>query len=129
MLELGMTMDYGQLVMDNEFSGMMRHVLQGIVVNDETLATDLIKEVGPGGNHLTANLTLKHMRGYQSAPKFIDREMFDNWKANGSRVIKETCDAEARRVLENHKPTPLSEDSARYIREVIDKEEKNLGIS
>lgn len=129
MLELGMTMDYGQLVMDNEFAGMMHHVLQGIVVNDETLATDLIKEIGPGGNHLIADLTIKHLRGYQSMPKFIDRDMIENWELNGSKGIKEKCDAEARHILKNHKPMPLPEDSAEYIREMIEKEEKDLGIS
>lgn len=129
MLELGMTMDYGQLVMDNEFAGMIRRVLQGITVNDETLATDLIKEIGPGGNHLMADLTLKYLRGYQSMPKFIDRNMIDAWEKKGSTDIKERCDVEARRILESHKPTPLPEDAAAYIREVIEKEEKDLGIS
>ena len=38
MLEMGVTLDFGQLVMDNEFAGMIKHVLNGIPVNDETLA-------------------------------------------------------------------------------------------
>lgn len=123
-----MTMDFGQLVMDNEFAGMIRHVLKGIEVNDKTLALDLIEEVGPGGNHLMADLTMEHIRGYQSAPKFIDRDMIDTWELNGSIGIKEKCDAHARYLLETHNPTPLSKDAAAYIREVIEKEEKDLGI-
>ena len=47
MLEMGVTLDFGQLVMDNEFAGMIKHVLRGITVNDETLAVDVIHSVGP----------------------------------------------------------------------------------
>ena len=50
MIEMGMTIDYGQLVMDNEFARMIKHVVQGIAVNDETLAADVIHEIGVGKN-------------------------------------------------------------------------------
>ena len=47
MLESGVTIDFGQLVMDNEFAGMIKHVLHGIPVDDENLAVDVIHDVGP----------------------------------------------------------------------------------
>ena len=48
MIEMGMTIDYGQMVMDNEFARMIKYVVQGIPVNDETLAVDVIHEIGVG---------------------------------------------------------------------------------
>ncbi|NIO04388.1 MAG: Trimethylamine methyltransferase MttB, partial [Proteobacteria bacterium] len=47
MLEMGMTLSFAQLVMDNEFARMIKHVVKGIPVNDETLAVDVIREIGP----------------------------------------------------------------------------------
>ena len=44
MLEMGVTLDFGQLVLDNEFAGMIKHVLNGIPVNDETLAGESDRE-------------------------------------------------------------------------------------
>ena len=46
MIEMGMTIYYGQMVMDNEFARMIKYLVQGIPVNDETLAVDVIKEIG-----------------------------------------------------------------------------------
>ena len=48
MIEMGMTIDFGQLVMDNEFARMIKFILQGIAVNTETLAVDAIREIGIG---------------------------------------------------------------------------------
>ena len=52
MIEMGMTIDYGQMVMDNEFARMIKYVVQGIPVNDETLALDVVEELGPTGRYL-----------------------------------------------------------------------------
>ncbi len=62
MLESGITFDYGQLVLDCEIARMIKHTLQGIPVNDDTLAIDTIKEVGPGGDYLMHEHTFNHMR-------------------------------------------------------------------
>ncbi len=128
MLESGITMGFGQLVMDNEFAGMIRHVLKGIPGDDESLALDLIKEIGPGGNHLMADLTMKYVRNFQSSPKFIDRNMIEAWEAEGSLDLKTKCDMAARRILETHVPTSIPADAAQYIRELVVKEERDLGI-
>ena len=128
MLESGITLGYGQMVMDNEFAAMIRYVLQGMPVDDENLACDLIKKVGPGGNHLTEELTMSRVRGFQSSPRFIDRNMMENWVAEGSVDLKTKCDEEARRILDNHEPTPIPEDAALEIKEIIAKEERDLGL-
>ena len=72
MMESGITFDFGQLVMDAEFACMIKHTVKGICVNDETLAVDVINEIGPAGNFLVHQHTLEHMRS-QSQPELIDR--------------------------------------------------------
>jgi len=62
MVESGMTFDYGQLVMDNEFAGMIKHCVGGIPVSDESLAVDVIHVVGPSRDFLTHEHTYKHMK-------------------------------------------------------------------
>jgi hypothetical protein len=74
MLESGITFDYGQLVLDCEFARMIKFTLQGIPVNDDTLAVDAIKEIGPGRDFLMHPTTFKGMRN-QSKPELIDRRM------------------------------------------------------
>jgi trimethylamine--corrinoid protein Co-methyltransferase len=62
MLDSLMTVAYEQFVIDNDINGMATRVLEGIKVTDETLALDIIREVGPGGMFLTQEHTRKHAR-------------------------------------------------------------------
>ena len=127
MIEMGMTIDYGQMVMDNEFARMIKYLVQGIPVNDETLAVDVIKEIGVGKDFLSHETTYKHMRT-QSQPKLIDRRMREEWRADGRTDIYHRALAEARYILENHKPDPLPDDVLATIRSIVEEAEAELGI-
>ncbi len=128
MIEMGMTIDFGQLVMDNEFAKMIKFLLHGIPVNDETLAVDVIQEIGIGKNFLSHDATFKHMRS-QSQPKLIDRRMREEWEASGSTDISARASEEARRILENHKPDPLPDDVLASMRSIVEDAEGELGVS
>ena len=62
MLESGLTFDFGQLTLDCEFIRMIKHTIGGFVVDDESLAVEVIKAVGPARDFLTQPHTLKHLR-------------------------------------------------------------------
>ena len=62
LMESDLTVSYEKLAMDNEILGMCQRVLRGIEVNDETLATELMIERGPGKDFMTEEHTLQHMR-------------------------------------------------------------------
>ena len=127
MLEMGVTLDFGQLVMDNEFAGMIKHVLQGIPVNDETLAVDVIHSVGPFKDFLGTKHTLKHMRT-QSQPELIDRRRRPKWEELGKTDIYERATEKAREILETHQPDPLPDNVLDEIRSIIEEAEKELGV-
>jgi trimethylamine--corrinoid protein Co-methyltransferase len=127
MIEMGMTIDYGQLVMDNEFARMIKHVVQGIAVNDKTLAVDVIHEIGVGKNFLSHDHTFKHMKS-QSQPKLIDRRTREDWDAGGRTDLYQRASEEARYILENHKPEPLPEDVLAAMRSIVEEAEAELGV-
>ena len=124
---MGMTIDYGQMVMDNELARMIKYLVQGIPVNDETLAVDVIKEIGVGKDFLSHASTYKHMRT-QSQPKLIDRRMREDWQAAGATDIYQRALEEARYILENHKPDPLPDDVPAALRSIVEEAEAELGI-
>lgn len=128
MLESGVTIDYGQLVMDAEFARMVKYCVPGIPVNDATLAVDVIAEVGPFSDFLSHDDTYKGMRG-QSQSKLIDRMVREDWAASGSTSMYDRALAEARRLLETHVPEPLEDGVATRLREIIVAAERELGIS
>jgi trimethylamine--corrinoid protein Co-methyltransferase len=128
MIEMGMTIDYGQMVMDNEFARMIKYVVQGIPVNDETLAVDVIHEIGVGKDFLSHENTYKHMRS-QSQPQLIDRRTREDWVASGKTDMYERAMEEVRYILENHKPDPLPDGAAEKIRSIVEESEAELGVA
>ena len=126
--ESGVTMDYGQLVMDNEFAGMVKFVLGGIPVNDDTLAVDVIREVGQSKDYLGLNHTLTHMRTAQTHPELINRKMREDWKKEGGTTIYERAWEKVRYILDNHKPKPLSPEVTAALRAIVVETEEEFGV-
>lgn len=123
MLELGMTMSYEQLLIDAEIVRMIRRILQGIPVNKETIALDVIQKVGPAGNYLAERHTLKYMRQELSTTNLINRRMRDNWEAAGAKDMAQAANDKALEILKNYKPTPLPEDVAKRIHDIVEEGE------
>jgi trimethylamine--corrinoid protein Co-methyltransferase len=123
MLEMGMTMSYESLLIDQEIVRMIRRVLQGIVVDKETMALDVIKKVGPAGNYLSERHTLKHMRSELSSTDLINRRMRDNWESAGAKDMAQVAREKAIEILENYKPTPLEPSVAKRIHDLVEEGE------
>lgn len=128
MLELGITFDFAQLVMDNETAKMIKKAVSGIAVNEETLAVDVIKEVGAGGEFITHDHTYRNFKKEQSQSKLIDRRMREAWLGLGGKDYTERAYEEAISILENHKPDPLSDDAKTKIRAIVEEAEAEYGV-
>ena len=125
MIESGVTFDYAQLVMDDEIARMVKHVVRGIRVDDETLAVDDIAAVGPFGDFLSLDATMRHMRE-ASQPELIDRRVREDWEARGSTDLYQRSLQKARHVLETHRPEPLPDDVLARIRQIVDDADREL---
>ncbi len=128
MLEMGITFDLAQLVLENEFAGMIKHTLQGIPVNDETLAVAVIKELGIGKDYLSHDSTFQHMRS-QSQAHLIDRRMREDWEARGSTDIYKRAHDRMIEILETYEPPALPEDVRTTLQSIVAEAEKELGVS
>ena len=127
MLESGITFDYGQLVLDCEMARMIKHTVQGFQVTDDSLALDVIKEIGPGGHFLMHQHTFDLMKT-QSRPEIIDRRSRDVWETAGATTAYERATKKAQWILENHKPEPLSDDVLAIVRSIVVETEKEMGV-
>ncbi|MBW2597941.1 MAG: trimethylamine methyltransferase family protein [Deltaproteobacteria bacterium] len=83
MLDSGNSISYEQYVIDNEIIGMIYRILSGIRVSTETLGSDVIEEVGPGGNYVMADHTVEHMMEEFFYPDLAVRCNFDIWEQRG----------------------------------------------
>ncbi len=103
LMEFALTACYEKYVIDNEILGMMMRAVEGITVNDDTLAFDLIKQVGPGGNFVTAKHTRRFMRSEHYQPTLSDRNWRDEWEARGSKTTWERAAEKVKEIIVHHK--------------------------
>jgi trimethylamine--corrinoid protein Co-methyltransferase len=114
----GLTASLQQLVVSNEVIGMVRRIYRGIDVDKESLALDLIDEVGPGGEFLTSEHTLRHFRENWYSD-LIQRIPYEKWVDEGRKDLGARASDKAREILENHRPAPLDENVQKELRKII----------
>ena len=119
MLDMGMAVSYEQLLMDAEFVRMFKRAEQGIEVNEDTLALEVIAAVGPAGNYLGQRHTLKHMRKEISTAKLIDRKSYSLWEKEGSLNIVQRANKEAKRIFAEYEPERLAPEILEKIDAII----------
>lgn len=123
MLELGVTFSFVQLVMDNEIAAMVKRVVQGVNVSDDTLAVELIKKVGSGKDFLAQKHTRQYMGTEQSKVKLIDRRMRGAWQKRGGKDLAEAAGERAREILDTHKVPELPADVLSKLRSIVEEAE------
>ena len=106
MLDSGMTWDYAQAVMQNEMVRMIVKAVEGIPINDDLMALDVIESVGPGGEYITHPHTYQHMK-QQSQVDLFDRNTREAWEAEGAKNIVDASYEKALAILKHHTPEPL----------------------
>jgi trimethylamine--corrinoid protein Co-methyltransferase len=102
LMEFALTACYEKFVIDNDILGMVMRAVEGIKVDDDSLAFDLIKEVGPGGNFVTAKHTRDFMRSEHYQPSVSDRYSREEWAAKGSKTTWERAAERVKDILANH---------------------------
>ncbi|SMC23053.1 trimethylamine---corrinoid protein Co-methyltransferase [Desulfacinum hydrothermale DSM 13146] len=108
MLESMLAVAYEQFVIDDEIIGMACRVLDGIPLDAERLALEVIESVGPGGNFMTSPHTLAHLHDeYYEGNGISDRKSRSKWEKEGASGTW----GRARRMVERL----LSEDESPYI--------------
>jgi len=125
-LESGLCSSLAQLALCNEIVGWIAHALAPVEISEETLALDLIDEVGPDGQFLEAPHTFAHYRE-SWYPEFFDRADFDGWQRRGSKSVTERACELVEKILAEHKPEPLPADVARAVKSVVEDAEKQFG--
>jgi trimethylamine--corrinoid protein Co-methyltransferase len=113
---------YAQMLLDCEIYAIIHKMLQGIVVDEDTLALDTIAAVGPGGNFLSQKHTRRHMRDV-FLPQFMDRRPYNEWEAKKDDASDWALE-KARTVLATHQPDPLDPQLSAELSRIIASLEK-----
>jgi trimethylamine--corrinoid protein Co-methyltransferase len=111
-------LDFDHLVMESEVYSALQFIAGGIEISDDTLALDVIRQVGPGGTYLTHPKTRRMARAMWQ-PALLDRRPFDAWEKD-HRDARQSAHEKALWILANHRPEPLEEKLAKELERIIE---------
>jgi trimethylamine--corrinoid protein Co-methyltransferase len=121
-LEYGSTSSLEMITMANELIAMSRFYVQGIPVNDGTLALEAIERVGrggPGSIFLMDDHTYDHFMEALFLPKLLDRSRYDAWEKEGALNLYDRCNKEAKRILAEHEVNPKPDTVLKEIEQIL----------
>jgi len=92
-----------KLAIDAELIALLRRARRPIVVDDETLALDVVAAAGPGGTLLSQSHTRRHAR--DTAPEgLMNREPYETWKAAGGDDLASRAERRVAELLASYRP-------------------------
>jgi trimethylamine---corrinoid protein Co-methyltransferase len=95
------------VVICDEIVHMVKRILAGISVTEETLAVDLIRKVGAGGDYLQQDHTFQFFRKELFFPKLFRRQTIEQWMDSGGNMIQEVAHARVKEILSSAQPVDL----------------------
>ncbi len=126
MIEQMMTASYEQCLIDNEILDAAFAIARGVEVTDETLAVDVIRAVGPGGNFLEHPHTGEHFREHCWFPKLTVRSRYETWAAQNGKDMRQRANEEARRILRDHHPAYVDDKTKAELDKLAVAQQKRL---
>jgi trimethylamine--corrinoid protein Co-methyltransferase len=117
-LESGLTFSFVQLVLCDEIVSWINAFAREYEVNEETLAVDVIAEVGPDGDFLNTDHTLSHYRE-RWYPTFFERGNYEMWASKGGKSFAARAGEEIDSILAKHQPEMLPVDVRDRLRQIV----------
>jgi len=125
-VNLGLTGSLELLTISDEILSMIKYVLDGIEVSDETLAVDVIGRVGPRGHYLSQSHTLKFFKKEHWFPSILDRDTRDAWIKKGAKDLVQRAREKTKEILDSHRPAPLPVAIEKELDSVLVEAEKRI---
>ncbi len=108
-LEGGLSFGYEKFAMDLDRCAMLHKQLGGLDVDDEHLAIDAYREVGPGGNYLSSAHTMRHFATANHESILADTNSFEQWTEDGCLDAQQRANRLWKRMLADYEPPPIDD--------------------
>ena len=125
-LDSGMICSPAQLVLGNEAAGMAKRFVEGIRIDRESLAREVIQAVGPGGHFLTQRHTLDNFKKELWRSDLLVKEGWETWQARGGKDTAGLIQDRLRQIIETHSCRPLPDKTRQALDRLRKEGEKEL---
>ncbi|MEW6354810.1 MAG: trimethylamine methyltransferase family protein [Planctomycetota bacterium] len=116
-----------QMILDNEIVGALRRIIRGCEISDETIAVDLIKEIGPGGFFTDTDHTARTFRTEHWQPTLWAREMYGTWAGGDTKTDLERAVDIYHEIMDRlDPPRPISDETEEILRAIVERAVRDL---
>ena len=125
-LNSGLLISLESILLGDEIISAVSSFIDGIQVNEETLALDLINKVGSEGNFLSEEHTIRFLKQEGWYPQFLNKKHFKAWRAGGGETVNRRLEEKAHEIIEEDVPPLISEVEAKELDRIIADRKKRL---
>jgi len=115
-----------KLVIDHEVVQYVKNVVEGFRFSQEYLSTDIIKEVGIGGEFVSHGSTLKDYRDATWEPNVFEHIMLRKWRQMGQPELREKLRTVAKERIKKHSYS-LPKDISKELNKIYNKAKEEFG--
>jgi trimethylamine--corrinoid protein Co-methyltransferase len=117
-LDQGLTYSLHALLLCNDLAGLLRTLWQGVRLDEEMLALDLAREVGPRGNYLAQRHTVNHCREQLWESRYFGPNLPLSTGGRPDKDLAARIDPDLRQLLSQHQPAPLGDGLKEQLRAI-----------
>jgi trimethylamine--corrinoid protein Co-methyltransferase len=119
-------LSYEQMVIDDEMAKIMARLAYGVTVDDDHMAVDVIKRVGPGGSFLADRHTMQWLSKEHFLTDITDRRTGEAWEADGKKSVVDRAHVKAARIMKEHLVAPVPSDVAKEFETIVKAADKDI---
>ena len=119
-LEQGLTSSPEMMVAADEIIDMVKRILKGIPVTEDSKALHVIEEVGPGGHFMAHDHTFERFKTGIWSPKLVDRQNFEEWEASGSKTHRQRVHEKVVEILDREEEPLLDKQMFSELKRICD---------
>jgi len=127
-LDSDLLVDFADLLFCNECMGALKRLSKEVTVNDQTLATEVLKEVGPGGSFLGHDHTRRNFRKELWQPRLMERRNWEKWEKDGGLSIAEVAQRKVPEILAMEPKDRLSPEVELQIDAIVKRAERDFDL-
>jgi trimethylamine--corrinoid protein Co-methyltransferase len=109
---------FEKMLLDAELAAYLMRYCEPIIVNADTLAVEVIQQVGPRGNFVTQKHTFEHFRSEFYHPYIFSRQTYESWAKERNTAALAARDTLSR-ILDRYPPPPIDPGLERYLKTVL----------
>ena len=125
-LEGGLVASFEKLIIDVEMMQMMAEFVEPLVVNEETLAIEAMREVQPGGHYFGTAHTMERYDSAFYSPVVSDWTNFENWKEAGGLDSAQRANAIWKQAINDYEQPPLDSAILEELEDYVERRKREL---